>query len=53
VGELLTSFGWPASRISDLGGIGSARGTEMYVPLWLRLFGSFGDGDFNIAVVRA
>ena len=51
--ELLESFGWPAARIRDLGGISSARGTEMYVALWLRLWGAVGTGDFNIAVVRA
>jgi predicted dinucleotide-binding enzyme len=52
VGELLQSFGWPAERIRDLGGIASARGTEMYVALWLRLWGALGTGYFNIAVVR-
>jgi 8-hydroxy-5-deazaflavin:NADPH oxidoreductase len=53
VGELLRSFGWPESRIRDLGGISSARGTEMYLPLWLRLWGALGTGYFNIAVVQA
>jgi len=53
VAELLQSFGWPADRIIDLGDIDSARGTEMYLPLWLRLWGAFGTGYFNIAVVRA
>jgi predicted dinucleotide-binding enzyme len=53
VAELLESFGWPGSRIRDLGGISSARGTEMYVALWLRLWGAVGTGDFNIAVVQA
>jgi 8-hydroxy-5-deazaflavin:NADPH oxidoreductase len=53
VAELLESFGWPAERIRDLGGISSARGTEMYVALWLRLWGTVGTGDFNIAVVQA
>ena len=53
VAELLESFGWPAARIRDLGDITSARGTEMYVALWLRLWGTVGSGDFNIAVVQA
>jgi 8-hydroxy-5-deazaflavin:NADPH oxidoreductase len=53
VSELLQSFGWPAERIRDLGGISSARGTEMYVALWLRLWGVVGTGYFNIAVVQA
>ncbi|HEX2412312.1 MAG TPA: NAD(P)-binding domain-containing protein [Solirubrobacteraceae bacterium] len=51
--ELLQRFGWPAARIIDLGAISSARGTEMYVALWLRLWGALGTGHFNIAVVRA
>jgi predicted dinucleotide-binding enzyme len=53
VTELLQSFGWPTERIRDLGGISSARGTEMYLPLWLRLWGALDTGYFNIAVVRA
>jgi len=51
VGELLQSFGWPADRIRDLGGIRAARGTEMYVALWLALYGAIGSGAFNIGVV--
>lgn len=53
VSKLLQSFGWPTERIRDLGGISSARGTEMYLPLWLRLWGALDTGYFNIAVVRA
>jgi len=53
VADLLESFGWPASRIRDLGGISSARGTEMYLALWLRLWGALGTGYFNIAVQAA
>jgi predicted dinucleotide-binding enzyme len=49
---LLQSFGWPAERIVDLGDIAAARGTEMYLPLWLRLLGTLGTADFNIRVVR-
>jgi hypothetical protein len=51
VSELLESFGWPAGHIRDLGGISSARGTEMYVVLWLRLWGAIG-GHFIIRVVQ-
>jgi len=50
---LLGEFGWPEESIVDLGGIRAARGTEMYLPLWLSLMGVLGTGDFNIAVVRA
>ena len=52
VTDLLESFGWPAEAIRDLGGIGSARGLESYLPLWLSLMGALGTGDFNIRVVR-
>jgi predicted dinucleotide-binding enzyme len=53
VSELLRSFGWPAQRIVDLGGIRAARGTEMYLPLWLSLFGAVGVPNFNIGVMRS
>ena len=52
VADLLAGFGWPADSIVDLGGIEAARGTEMYLPLWLRLMGAQGTPQFNIAVVR-
>ncbi len=38
--------------VIDLGGIETARGTEMYLPLWLRLMGALGTVDFNVHVVR-
>lgn len=38
--------------VVDLGDITSARGTEMYLPLWLRLMGALGTVEFNIKVVR-
>lgn len=50
VSELLQSFGWPPERIVDLGGIAAARGTEMYMPLWLGLMSSLGTADFNIQI---
>lgn len=43
-------FGW--TQVIDLGGIERARATEMYLPLWLALFGHIGNPMFNIAVVR-
>jgi predicted dinucleotide-binding enzyme len=52
VGELLQSFGWPADRIVDLGDISSARGPEMYLPLWIRLRGALDTRELNIRVVR-
>ena len=50
VTELLRSFGW--QDIIDLGDITTARGAEMYLPLWLRLFGTFGTPFVSIRVVR-
>jgi predicted dinucleotide-binding enzyme len=43
-------FGW--EDIIDLGDIGQARGMEMYLPLWLRLWGAVGNANFNIKIVR-
>jgi predicted dinucleotide-binding enzyme len=52
VRALLETLGWPADSIVDLGDISAARGMEMYLPLWLRLYGALGTGQFNIALVR-
>jgi 8-hydroxy-5-deazaflavin:NADPH oxidoreductase len=38
--------------IFDLGDLSTARGTEQYLYLWLRMFGKLGTGIFNIRVVR-
>jgi predicted dinucleotide-binding enzyme len=38
--------------VIDLGGIDTARGPEMYLPLWIRLNLALGGNDFNIKVVR-
>jgi predicted dinucleotide-binding enzyme len=51
VAELLQSFGWPAEDIMDLGDISAARGMEMFLPLWLRLYMSRGTGHLNVNVV--
>ena len=49
--NLLTSwFGW--KHIIDLGDITTARGTEMYLPIWLRLWGVSGTGIFNVKIVK-
>lgn len=45
---LLGTFGWEAPI--DLGGIAAARATEGFLPLWLRLWGALGHGEFNIGV---
>ena len=45
-------FGWKPSNIVDLGDITGARGSEMYLPLWVRLWGAVGTPVFNIQLVR-
>jgi hypothetical protein len=45
-------FGWKSSNIIDLGDISNSRGTEMFLPLWMRLWGVLGTPHFNIHVVR-
>ena len=51
VADVLVSFGWPPGDILDLGDITAARGLEMYLPLWLRLWQAHGTGDLNVKVV--
>jgi predicted dinucleotide-binding enzyme len=51
--ELLGSFGWPTAGILDLGDITAARGTEMLLPIWLRLWGTLGHADFNFHIQGA
>lgn len=50
VTELLNSFGH--TDVIDLGDISGARGTEMLLPVWLRLMGSLGTPAFNFKIVR-
>ncbi|HVQ95391.1 MAG TPA: NAD(P)-binding domain-containing protein [Mycobacteriales bacterium] len=50
--ELLGEFGWPAERVVDLGDISAARATEMYLTLWVRLYGVLGTAHFNVAISR-
>jgi hypothetical protein len=51
VAEILRDwFGWRS--IVDLGDITTARGTECYLMLWLRLWRVLGTADFNIRIVR-
>jgi len=51
VAELLRSwFGW--RQVIDLGDITTARGTEMILPLWVRLWGALGTPMLNFKIVR-
>jgi predicted dinucleotide-binding enzyme len=49
VTEFLRNFGW--TDIIDLGDISTARGTEMLLPIWLRLFGALQKPIFNFKIV--
>ena len=48
--SLLESFGH--DDVIDLGPLETARGTEMLLPIWLRLMGTLGTGQFNVKIVR-
>ena len=50
VAELLKSFGW--TDILDLGDISAARGPEMYLAMWVRLWGAMQTPMLNIKVQR-
>jgi predicted dinucleotide-binding enzyme len=49
--ELLKGwFGW--KHVVDLGDISTARGTEAWLLLWVRMYGALGTADFNLKVMR-
>jgi predicted dinucleotide-binding enzyme len=51
VAEILQGwFGW--KNVIDLGDLTAARGQEMFVILWVRLYGTLGTPNFNIHVAR-
>ena len=51
VKSLLTKeFGW--TSIIDLGDITAARGTEMLLPIWVRLYGINKSPNFNFKIVK-
>jgi 8-hydroxy-5-deazaflavin:NADPH oxidoreductase len=50
VRRILDSFGH--DDVIDLGGIETARGVEMWLPLWLRVMGALGTARFNLKIVR-
>ncbi|MGO4229062.1 NADPH-dependent F420 reductase [Arthrobacter sp. YAF34] len=50
VTDILKGFGH--RDVIDLGDITSARGAEMLLPIWLRLWGALGTGDFNFKIAR-
>jgi 8-hydroxy-5-deazaflavin:NADPH oxidoreductase len=51
VKQILTEgFGW--KQVVDLGDITTARGTESFLPLWIRLWGALRTADFNVQIVK-
>ncbi|MGZ4571415.1 MAG: NADPH-dependent F420 reductase [Blastococcus sp.] len=48
--DLLTSIGH--TDVIDLGDLSTARGTEMLLPIWLRLMGALGSPMFNFKIAR-
>src|ERR1700736_3218573 len=52
-GWLCEWFGWKNTNIVDLGDITGSRGMELWMPIWLRLFGKFGHPRFNLRLVLA
>jgi len=50
VSQLLESFGH--TDVIDLGDITTARGSEMLLPVWVRLYGALGTPMFQFKIVR-
>lgn len=50
VAEILSWFGWKRENIIDLGDITTARGPEMAMALWLRLWHTIGHTNFNFHI---
>jgi predicted dinucleotide-binding enzyme len=48
--EFLSPWGW--DDVIDLGDITTARGTEMMLPVWVRIWGATGNGHFSFKIVR-
>jgi 8-hydroxy-5-deazaflavin:NADPH oxidoreductase len=51
VAALLAEFGWERDRVRDLGDVSTARGPEMYMAIWLRLWRATGTAAMNIRIV--
>jgi 8-hydroxy-5-deazaflavin:NADPH oxidoreductase len=48
--SVAADLGW--TDVFDLGDLTAARGLEMYLPLWVRIFAQLGRPEFNIKLVR-
>jgi predicted dinucleotide-binding enzyme len=51
-GSLAEWFGWRRENIIDVGDITAARGTEMYIALWVRVMLTLHTAQFNVHVVK-
>lgn len=51
VRKLLNQFGWKEENLIDLGDITSSRGTELVLPIWLRIMSVKHNGAFNFKIV--
>lgn len=47
---LLEELGW--QDVVEFEELSAARGMEMWLPLWVRLMGRLGTGEFNLKIVR-
>ncbi len=52
VKKMLASFGWTEKNMMDVGDITTARGTEQLLPIWIRLWGTIGNSNFNFHIAR-
>jgi predicted dinucleotide-binding enzyme len=52
VKKILASFGWADKNMIDVGDITTSRGTEQLLPIWVRLYGVFGNANFNFNIVK-
>jgi len=50
--QILHAFGWSEHQIIDLGEISNSRGTEMLLPIWLRLWSALGTSEFNFHIQK-
>lgn len=50
--SLLEQIGWKRTNIIDLGDITASRGTEMLLPIWLRIMASMDTEVFNFKIVK-
>jgi 8-hydroxy-5-deazaflavin:NADPH oxidoreductase len=50
VTELLRTLGW--IHIFDLGDLSTARGTEAYMLLWVRLYGALNTSMINVKIMK-